>query len=73
MRIVPSLILVAIGFSAGLAVAQYTSSRQPWVLPAEGPPVEVTPGLTDEGTKDPKADLEGQMMWDPNTHTYQGD
>ncbi len=72
-RIIPSLLLLALGFGAGAAVGQYTSHPKAWVPPVEGPSGEPATPASAEGTRDPKADLETQMMWDPNSHTYQGD
>ncbi len=73
-RIIPSLLFLAIGFGAGAAVGQYAAHPKAWVPPAEGPSDEPTASpASAEGARDPKADLETQMMWDPNSHTYQGD
>ena len=72
MRLIPSLILVAIGFSAGAAVAQYVSRRPaPAASPAEDPPAASAPASTG-GERDPRSDLRDQMMWDPTTATYEG-
>ncbi len=71
-RIVYSLILICLGFGAGAAVGQYSTHRQEWVPPVEGPIDSPATGGA-EGERDPKADLQDQMMWDPNTRTYQGD
>jgi len=70
MRVIPSLVLAAIAFASGAAVAQYVSHRPPVAAPT-APPAGGGPDAP-KGDRDPRADLEGQMMWDPNTRTYQG-
>jgi len=69
MRIAYSILLLLVGFGAGAAVAGHTSRRP-------SPPAIRTPAVTAPGPResqrDPAADLEGQMMWDPNTRTYGG-
>jgi predicted esterase len=72
MRVVYSLILLAVGFSAGAAVAQYVVQRHPSAPAAPPPPAAAAPAAP-EGARDPAADLQGQMMWDPNSRTYQAD
>jgi len=70
MRVIPSLILVAASFGAGAAVAQYAAHHHPAAEPSAAQAAPA-PGST-EGARDSQADLQGQMMWDPNTGTYQG-
>jgi len=69
MRVVYSLLLLLVGFGAGAAVAGRASHHAP-PSPAQ-PPAAAAPAPT-EGQRDPKADLEGQMMWDPASRAYLG-
>lgn len=69
MRIVYTLLLPLVGFGVGVAVAGHASHRQ--LPPPPQPPAAAAPAST-EGQRDPKADLEGQMMWDPASRTYLG-
>ncbi len=69
MRIVYTLLLLLLGFGAGMAVAGH-APRCDLPSPAR-PPAAATPAPA-EGQRDPKADLDGQMMWDPASRTYLG-
>jgi hypothetical protein len=73
MRILPSLLLAAVSFTAGAVLAHdwhgSPPARAPQAPQEQRPPA---PAAAPGGVRDPKADLEGQMMWDPNTRTYQG-
>ncbi len=69
MRIVYTLLLLLIGFGAGAAVAGHASHRE---LPSPAQPAAAATPAPAEGQRDPKADLEGQMMWDPTSGTYLG-
>ncbi len=69
MRIAYTLLLVVISFGAGAAVAGHASrSHRP---PPAAPAAAASPAAP-EGQRDPKADLEGQMLWDPASGTYLG-
>jgi len=69
MRIFYSVLLLLVGFGAGAAV-DHVSHRAP-ASPAPSP--TAAPASTGgAGQRDPKADLEGQMMWDPSSETYLG-
>ena len=69
MRIGYTLLLIIVSFTAGAAVGGRAAHREPRA-PAQTP--EVAAPAATEGQRDPKADLEGQMMWDPVSRTYVG-
>jgi hypothetical protein len=69
MRIAYTLLLMAAAFGAGVAVAGHASHRDR--APLAAPPAPAPPAPA-EGQRDPKADLEGQMLWDPVSGTYLG-
>jgi hypothetical protein len=74
MKTLPSLLLAAVSFTAGAVLAHDwhgAPPARPTPASREAPPAPPAPAAPG-GVRDPKADLEGQMMWDPNTRTYQG-
>ncbi|HEU4382333.1 MAG TPA: hypothetical protein VFR85_02425 [Anaeromyxobacteraceae bacterium] len=73
MRIGYALLLVVFSFGAGAAtvrVLHYDAPGHGASAPAT-PPADSAPAATG-GERDSGADLEGQMMRDPNSGTYVG-
>ncbi len=68
MRIAYTLLLMFAAFGAGAALAGHASHRDraPPAAPTAAAPAPA------EGQRDPKADLEGQMLRDPVSGTYLG-
>ena len=67
MRISYALLLMVASFGVGAAAVRVLHYHPP--PPAQRPASTPAPA---EGQRDSKADLQGQMMWDPNSGAYLG-
>ena len=70
MKLVRSLLLVVVGFSAGAAADHLARGHRAVARGPANPPAAAA--VTPPGERDPAEDLKGQMMWDPNSRCFLG-